>query len=62
MEDERKEPKRGTLESFLSSFSAKKQKAHYQSTSINNECLQQSAHDGVLFSATSCCTFFFDMK
>ena len=49
MEAERKEPKRGT-------------KVHYQSTSINNECLQQSAHDGVLFSSTPCCTSFFDMK
>jgi hypothetical protein len=53
MEDEKKEPKRGTLESFFASASAKKQKVHYQSISINNECLQQSTDDDdVLFSST----------
>ena len=53
MEDDRKQPKRGTLESFFTSVSVKKQKAHCQSTSINGDSLQQSIDDNTLPSSTS---------
>ena len=52
MEGEKKEPKRGTLESFFASASAKKQKAHCQSTQNGTECMLQLACDDVLTSST----------
>ena len=52
MEHERKEPKRGSLESFFALTSTKKQKVHDQSTLIDGECFHQSASDDVLLSST----------
>jgi len=52
MERERKEPKRGSLESFFVLASTKKQKVHDQSTLIDGECFQRSVGDDVLLSFT----------
>jgi hypothetical protein len=52
MEHERKEPKRGSLESYFALASTKKQKVHDQSTLIDGECLHQSVDDDVLLSST----------
>ena len=50
MERERKESKRGTLESFFA-LTATKEEVHDQSTLIDGECFQWSVGDNVLLSS-----------